>query len=120
MDDFEMSWRQLIIGQDVYSPAFDHGKMDAHTKSLNEENASPMNVNNVSTPSKAVVNPQDLVGQTFLMDEHDDGQCFHAKVVECIHDHKSAKTSHGSYGDWHFGIHVCVTCDIKQNSQKNK
>ena len=28
--------------------------------------------------------------------------------------------SHGSYGDWHFGVRVCVTCDIKQNSQKSK
>ena len=66
--------------------------MDAHTQNLNEENASPMNVNNISTPSKAAVDPRDLVGQTFLMDERDDGQCFHAKIVECIHDHKSAKT----------------------------
>ena len=65
--------------------------MDAHTQNSNEENASPINVSNTSTPSMAVVDPQDLVGCTFLMDECDDGQCFHAKIVECIHDHKSAK-----------------------------
>ena len=28
--------------------------------------------------------------------------------------------SRSSYGDWHFGVCVCVTCDIKQNSQKNE
>ena len=35
-------------------------------------------------------------------------------------DEEWSYPSHGSYGDWHFGIHVCVTCDIKQNSQKSK
>ena len=30
------------------------------------------------------------------------------------------RESCGSYGDWHFGVRVCVTCDIKQNSQKSE
>ena len=53
-------------------------------QNLHEENASPMNVSNTSTPSMVVVDPQDLVGHTFLMDECNDGQCFHVKIVECI------------------------------------
>ena len=54
-------------GQDVNSPALDHGEMDAHTQNSNDKNATPMNVSNTSTPPMAVVDPQDLVGYTFLM-----------------------------------------------------
>ena len=37
----------------------------------------------------------------------------------CVGEPKQMfEVSCGSYGDWHFGIRVCVTCDIKQNSQK--
>ena len=79
-------------GQDVYSPALDHGETDAHMQNLNNGNATPMNVSNTSTPPMAVVDPQDLVGCTFLIDEHDDGQHFCAKTVKCICDHESAKT----------------------------
>ena len=37
-----------------------------------------------------------------------------------IHEVHYDPMSCGSYGDCHFGISVCVTCDINQNSQKSK
>jgi len=34
-------------------------------------------------PCMHLVDPQDLVRRTFLLDEHDNGQCYHAKIVHC-------------------------------------
>jgi len=34
-----------------------------------------------------LVDPQDLVGHTFLLDEQDDGQHFRTKIVECVTNH---------------------------------
>jgi hypothetical protein len=36
-----------------------------------------------------IVNPQELLGRTFLMDTQEDGQRFRACIVECISDHES-------------------------------
>jgi hypothetical protein len=36
-----------------------------------------------------IVNPQELLGCTFLMDTQEDGQRFRAHIVECISDHES-------------------------------
>jgi hypothetical protein len=36
-----------------------------------------------------IVNPQELLGFTFLMDTQEDGQRFRACIVECISNHKS-------------------------------
>ena len=42
-------------GQDVYSPALDHGETDAHTQNLNDKNATTtMNVSDTSTPPMVV------------------------------------------------------------------
>ena len=89
--EIDKSLRQQS-GQDVDSPASDHGETDAHTWNLTKwwKCVTPMNVSNTSTPPMAVVDPQDLVGCTFLMDECDHGQCFHVKIVKCICDHESA------------------------------
>jgi hypothetical protein len=35
----------------------------------------------------AIVDPYELVGHTFLMDPQDDGQCFHACIVNLVKDH---------------------------------
>ena len=64
-----------------------------------EENASPMNASDTSTPSMAVVDPQDLVGHTFLTDEWDDGQHFCVKIIECICDHESDQVPFLEYKD---------------------
>ena len=70
-----------------------------------------MNVINASTPSMAVVDPQDLVGQIFLMDECDDGQHFQAKIVECIHNHESAKTQTSD--------HVKFWCSVNDDAYED-
>jgi hypothetical protein len=36
-----------------------------------------------------IVDPQELLGRTFLMDTQEDDQRFHACIVECISDHES-------------------------------
>jgi hypothetical protein len=36
-----------------------------------------------------IVDPQELLGHTFLMDTQEDGQRFRAHIVECISDHES-------------------------------
>jgi hypothetical protein len=36
-----------------------------------------------------IVDPQELLGCTFLMDTQEDGQRFRACIVECISDHES-------------------------------
>jgi hypothetical protein len=36
-----------------------------------------------------IVDPQELLGRTFLMDTQEDGQRFRAHIVECISDHES-------------------------------
>jgi hypothetical protein len=35
------------------------------------------------------VDPQELLGHTFLMDTQEDGQRFRARIVECISNHES-------------------------------
>jgi hypothetical protein len=36
-----------------------------------------------------IVNPQERLGRTFLMDTQEDGQRFRAHIVECISNHES-------------------------------
>jgi hypothetical protein len=36
-----------------------------------------------------IVDPQELLGHTFLMDTQEDGQRFRARIVEYISDHES-------------------------------
>jgi hypothetical protein len=36
-----------------------------------------------------IVDPQELLGCTFLMDTQEDGQRFRAHIIECISDHES-------------------------------
>jgi hypothetical protein len=37
-----------------------------------------------------VFNPQDLIGQSFLMNEQQDGQRSRGKIVQLIEDHESS------------------------------
>ena len=48
------------------------------------------------------------------------GHMFYMQELVWKSSRHDERESRGSYGDWHFGVHVCVTCDIKQNSQKSK
>ena len=65
-------WQQPVV--DSNSPSLDHGEQQAHMQHSNDL-TSPM----------AIIDPQDLVGCTFLMDTRNDGQRFHAQIVEYCH-----------------------------------
>jgi hypothetical protein len=68
------------------SPASDHGE-DFSLHSMEPADESP------ECPSTGadtvIVNPQELLGCTFLMDTQENGQRFRACIVECISDHES-------------------------------
>jgi hypothetical protein len=68
------------------SPASDHGE-DFSLHSMESADESP---ERPSTGNDTViVDPQELLGRTFLVDTQEDGQRFHAHIVECISDHES-------------------------------
>jgi hypothetical protein len=62
------------------SPALDHGE-DFSLHSMEPTDESPDDM--------VIVDPQELLGCTFLMDTQEDGQRFRAHIVECISDHES-------------------------------
>ena len=37
--------------------------------------------------STMMIDPMDLVGHTFLLPEHEDGQRFRARIIECLVKH---------------------------------
>jgi hypothetical protein len=69
------------------SPALDHGE-DSSLHSMMEPTDE-----NPECPSTGdhmvIVNPQELLGRTFLMNTHEDGQRFRAHIIECISNHES-------------------------------
>jgi len=58
-----------------------------------------------------IVDPQDLVGHTFLLDERDDGQRFRAKIVEYVADHEEKNQTDPE--------HVCFRCTVNNNQYKD-
>jgi len=58
-----------------------------------------------------IVDPQDLVGHTFLLDEQDDGQRFHAKIVEYVtnHDEKNKMDPE----------HICFWCTVNDDQYED-
>ena len=77
------SLQQQPVVVDSDSPSLDHGEQQVPMQHSNDL-ASPM----------AIIDPQDLIGRTFLMDERNDGQHFHAWIVKYIdkHMHNCHKT----------------------------
>jgi hypothetical protein len=73
------------------SPASDHEE-DLSLHSMEPTDEHPYTE---STPDQSerddmvIVNPQELLGRTFLMDTQEDGQRFRAHIVEYISDHES-------------------------------
>jgi hypothetical protein len=69
------------------SPASDHGEdFSLHsTEQPTDENPERPSTGD----DMVIVDPQELLGRTFLMDTQEDGQRFHAHIVECISDHES-------------------------------
>jgi hypothetical protein len=68
------------------SPASDHGE-DFSLHSMEPTNENPEHPS--TGDNTVIVNPQELLGCTFLMDTQEDGQRFRARIVECISDHES-------------------------------
>jgi hypothetical protein len=68
------------------SPASDHGE-DFSLHSMEPTDESPEHPS--TGDDTVIVNPQELLGRTFLKDTHEDGQRFRAHIVECISDHES-------------------------------
>jgi hypothetical protein len=77
------------------SPALDHGEdFSLHSMEPTDEHpyteSTPDPSEHPSTGDNTViVNPQELLGCTFLMDTQENGQRFCARIVECISDHES-------------------------------
>jgi hypothetical protein len=68
------------------SPALDHGEdFSLHSMEPTDENPERPSTGD----DTVIVDPQELLGCTFLMDTQEDGQRFRAHIVECISDHKS-------------------------------
>ena len=71
---------RLTVPDDA-SSSLDHGETSVPMPTSNNYNSSGM----------AIVDPQDLVGRMFLMDEREDGQCFCARIVECINEREQGR-----------------------------
>jgi hypothetical protein len=79
------------------SPASDHGEdFSLHSMEPTEDfslHSTEPTDENPECPSTrdntVIVNPQELLGRTFLMDTQEDGQRFRDRIVECISDHES-------------------------------
>jgi hypothetical protein len=68
------------------SPASDHGE-DFSLHSMETTDESPERPS--TGADMVIVDPQELLGRTFLMDTQEDGQRFRARIVKCISDHES-------------------------------
>jgi hypothetical protein len=68
------------------SPASDHGE-DSSLQSMEPTDENPERPS--TGDNMVIVDPQELLGRTFLMDTQEDGQRFHACIIECISDHES-------------------------------
>ena len=58
----------------------------------NPESTIDTDLKDDTAGSKAIFDPQDLIGRTFLMDKQEDGQRFRARIVELMKDHDSDLT----------------------------
>ena len=77
-DNFELN-----IKEHLPSTYTDFSKLDP----TNVEDHPSFSMPTFDPVRTVLTNPSDLVGRTFLLDEQDDGQQFHAAIVECINDH---------------------------------
>jgi hypothetical protein len=77
------------------SPASDHGEdFSLHSMEPTDEHpymeSTPDPSEHPSTgDNMVIVDPQELLGHTFLMDTQEDSQRFCARIIECISNHKS-------------------------------
>jgi hypothetical protein len=69
------------------SPALDHGEDSSLHFSMEPTDENPERAS--TRDDTVLVNPQELLGHTFLMDTQEDSQRFCACILECISDHES-------------------------------
>jgi hypothetical protein len=75
----------MFVGQqDTHNEILKSGDDFSNVKNMNE-----YKLTDTPLPSP-VFNPQDLIGQSFLMDEQPDGQRARGKIVQLIEDHESS------------------------------
>jgi hypothetical protein len=77
---------EVIRSLQKASPALDHGE-DFSLHSMEPTDESPECIS--TGDDMVIVDPQELLGCTFLMDTQEDGQRFRARIVECISNHES-------------------------------
>jgi uncharacterized protein YoxC len=70
------------------SPSSDHGE-DFSLHSMEPTDEHPYTESTPDPDDTVIVDPQELLGRTFLMGTQEDGQRFRARIVECISDHES-------------------------------
>jgi len=99
---------EIADGSVEPSPADTHGeKVQVETVKDEETSTKPKPL-----PQMHIVDPQDLVRCTFLLDEQeDDGQRFRAKIVEFVthHDEKNKMDPE----------HVCFRCTVNDNQYED-
>jgi hypothetical protein len=77
------------------SPVLDHGEdFSLHSMEPTDEHPCTESTPDPSEPPSTgddtiIVDPQELLGRTFLMDTQEAGQRFRAHIIECISDHES-------------------------------
>jgi hypothetical protein len=71
--------------EDVTNPVI-HSR---HDDMLHDDSKQPNPQDNTEPTVTPIINPEDLVGHTFLMDKQEDGQQFRARIVKLIEDHTS-------------------------------
>jgi hypothetical protein len=102
--------RQIIHRSNIRSAA-DPNTRNLCLDPLNEEPPEVIRSLCKASPSTGddtvIVNPQELLGCTFLMDTQEDGQRFRACIVECISDHES----NVCHSDDHVKIRISVNED---------
>jgi hypothetical protein len=69
------------------SPASDHGEDSSLHSYMEPTDENPERPS--TRDDTVIVDPQELLGHTFLMDTQEDGQRFRTCIVECISDHES-------------------------------
>jgi hypothetical protein len=69
------------------SPALDLGEDFSLHSSMEPNDENPESPS--TGDDMVIVNPQELLGRTFLMDTQEDGQRLRACIVECISDHEA-------------------------------
>ncbi len=81
IDPLNTNSPKVICSLCMASPALDHG-----------EELLPLSFDDSGHNKQdhlAIIDPYELVGHTFLMDPQDDGQCFHACIVDLVEKHQS-------------------------------